>query len=223
MYSAVDVMTGLMREHAEQKAAIAKLTEALADANAKCELLLERSKNLARVPPNAGLSTDTLAGLHDLGLIDPAALARFQRLAGSNPGLPQQGEVGFNPPLNRSSTGLPPRRRLLDELLSVKSSGGIHPDSSFAASFLGKGGGGLDRPAPFMAQQQRPSVFPNISAEAISSAVGPNFDMRMPDPSGAVVLQHLLRAEGRTDHSDSLAAAALAQREEFSSSTNKKK
>ena len=242
MQSAVDAMTRLIREHAEQRAVISKLKEALADAFAQHELLLtERSNSLAEATPNVGLQSGNLARLHNpLSLIDSSTTDSFRRFAGTNIGLVQQG-INFNNSLinGRSTTGLVPSRiRTLDAMLSstgLGSTGGnMNPDSSLAASLLADRGGDqnsnlLARSSLLLPQQFRYPHFPSAATTAASvnsTRADPVRSQMQPDMSTSTTLHELFRAASGTSiggQDDSRITGALMQEQRGVSSSNKKK
>jgi uncharacterized coiled-coil protein SlyX len=242
MQSAVDAMTRLIREHAEQRATISKLKEALADAFAKQEMLLaERSTSLVESTPNVRLQSGNLAHLHNpLPLINPTATTdQFHRLATTNIGLVQRG-INFNNPLinGRSTASLIPSRiRTLDEMLSATGPGSsgrnMNPDSSLAASLLSDSRGSdqhsnlLARSSLLLSQQFRYPNFSSVatSAASMNSASADTVRSQVqPDVSTSATVYQLIRASGTclSEHENSRVADALMQEESELSSSKKK-
>jgi hypothetical protein len=242
MQSAVDAMTRLIREHAEQRATISKLKEALADAFAKQEMLLaERSNSMVESTPNVRLQSGNLAHLHNpLPLINPTTTTdQFHRLATTNIGLVQRG-INFNNPLinGRSTTSLIPSRiRTLDEMLSATGPGSsgrnMNPDSSLAASLLSDRGSDqhsnlLARSSLLLSQQFRYPTFSSVATSAASMNSASADTVRsqgQPDISTSATVYELIRASGTClgEHENSRVADALMQEERELSSSKKKR
>lgn len=112
MESAVFVMRRLLREHSEQKATIAKLSGALAEATAKCEFLAARAHHM--MPPGAGLGNPHAGlvpmsgGRASMSPTTPGGaypmLTRDNSVAG---GMLQRQGIGMNIPMNNNGTPHP--------------------------------------------------------------------------------------------------------------------